>query len=166
MVKKLAFGNGRFVGIGAYRRLVTSSDGKAWKDNPDKDRPPFISLAFGNGRFVAGGMHGLRMMSKDGLRWENKAEGEIGEHINEIVWTGKEFVAIGVEVTFRSADGDRWTKQATKVRPARAGYGNGTFLCANLRGTEAYHSSDAVKWERIPPIKDHLFFGGLAYCGD
>ena len=92
-------------------------------------------------------------------------EGEIGEHLNEIVWTGKEFVAIGIEVTFKSPDGIRWSKHPSNVRPARAGYGNGIFLCANLRGTEAHHSRDAVKWERIPPIKDHLFFGGLAYCG-
>lgn len=164
MIKKLAFGNERFIGIGSYRRLMTSADGMTWKDNPDKERPPFISLAFGNGLFVAGGMHGLRMSSKDGLRWENKAEGEIGEHINEIVWTGKEFVGIGVEVTFKSPDGVSWTKHATQVRPARAGYGNGLFLCSNLRGTEAHRSKDAVQWERIAPIQDTLFFGGFTYC--
>ena len=55
--------------------------------SPDKEREPFVSLAFANGLFVAGGMHGVRMTSKDGLRWENRATGEIGEHINEIVWT-------------------------------------------------------------------------------
>lgn len=166
MIKKLAFGNDRFVGIGAYRRLVTSADGVTWKDNPDKDRAPFISLAFGRGMFVAGGMHGLRMTSKDGLVWENKVEGEIGEHINEILWTGEEFVAIGIEVTFKSSDGLRWTGHPTQVRPARAAHGKGLFLCSNLRGTEAHWSRDALTWEKIPPIPDHLFFGGLGYVGD
>ena len=163
MVKKLAFGNGVFVGIGGYRRLVTSADGVTWTDHPDKDRPPFLSLAFGGGRFVAAGMHGLRMSGADGLRWEARAEGEIGEHLNEVVWTGREFVAIGVEVTCKSPDGITWSKHPTNARASRAAHGDGLFLCANLRGTEAYRSRDAVTWERIPPIKDHLFFGGFGY---
>lgn len=166
MVKKLAFGNDHFVGIGAYRRVVTSADGLTWKDNPDKDRAPFISLAFGNGRFVAGGMHGLRMTSADGIHWDGKAGGELGEHINEVVWTGEEFVAIGIEVTYKSADGVRWTRHATKVRPARAGYGNGLFLCSNLRGTEAYRSTDAVDWERLAPIPEHSYYGGFGWYAD
>jgi len=166
MVKKLAFGHGGFVGLGAYRRLVTSADGVSWKDNPDKDRPPFLSLAFGGGRFVAAGMHGLRMSSADGLRWEARADGEIGEHLNEVVWTGEEFAAIGVEVTYKSPDGMAWSKHTTNARASRASYADGVFLCANLRGTEAYRSRDAVAWERIPPIKDHLFFGGFGHRPD
>src|SRR5262249_37665119 len=48
MIRKVAFGNDLFLGIGATRRVLTSPDGQTWKDHPDPERtrPPFISLAF------------------------------------------------------------------------------------------------------------------------
>jgi hypothetical protein len=49
------------------------------------------------------------------------------------------------------------------VRAARGCYGAGVFLCANLRGTETYHSEDAVLWEPVPRDPDHLFTGAIAY---
>lgn len=165
MIRKIAFGNDRFLGIGASRRVLASADGLTWKDHPDPERkrPPFISLAFGNGVFVAGGMHGLRATSTDGVRWDNVVQGEIGEHINEIVWTGREFVALGIEVTYKSPDGATWTKAATDVRPARGCHGAGVFLCTNLRGTEVYRSEDAVHWKTIPRLADGFFSGAFAY---
>jgi hypothetical protein len=164
MILKLVYGNDRFVGIGATRRVVTSVDGQAWKDHPDEARvrPPFISLAYGNGVFVAGGMHGLRATSKDGDTWENVVTGEVGEHLNDILWTGSEFVALGIEVTYKSADGVTWRKSASDVRAARGCYGGGTFLCTNLRGTECYRSADAIKWEPLPAVPDTLFSGAMA----
>ncbi|MBL8797044.1 MAG: hypothetical protein JNM56_24295 [Planctomycetia bacterium] len=165
MVRKVAFGNDLFLGIGATRRVVTSPDGRTWKDYPDPERkrPAFISLAFGNGVFVAGGMHGLRATSKDGARWENEVTGEIGEHLNEIVWTGKEFVALGIEATYKSPDGVTWTKAASNVRPARACYGAGVYLCTNLRGTECYRSEDAIHWKALPRLADGFFSGAFTY---
>jgi hypothetical protein len=165
MIRKIAFGNDRFLGIGATRRIVTSADGLTWKDTPDPDRKrdPFISLAFGNGVFVAGGMHGLRATTKDGERWENMVKGEIGEHINQIIWTGKEFVGLGIEVTYKSPDGVTWTKAVSDVRPARGCYGNGIFICTNLRGTDVYRSEDAIHWKAIPRLDDCFFSGAFAY---
>ena len=163
MVKKLAFGNGLFVGIGAYRRLVTSSDGVTWKDNPDKDRPPFLSLAFGNGRFVAAGMHGLRMSSADGLRWGPSPRARSASTSTRSSGPARS--------SSRSASRSPASRPtATRGRSTRRTPGprappseTGSSCCANLRGTEAYRSRDAVTWERIPPIKDHLFFGGFGH---
>jgi hypothetical protein len=165
MILKLAYGNDRFVGIGATRRVVTSADGLAWKDHPDEARvrPPFISLAFGNGVFVAGGMHGLRATSKDGETWENVQSGEVGEHLNEIVWTGREFVALGIEVSYKSPDGIAWTKSTSDVRASRGCFGAGTFVCTNLRGTQCYRSEDAVRWEPLASPPDFFFSGALAW---
>jgi hypothetical protein len=165
MVRKIVHGNDVFIGIGATRRVVTSTDGLAWKDHPDpnRSRPPFISLAFGNGVFVAGGMHGLRATSKDGEKWENTVTGEIGEHINEIIWNGKEFVALGIEVTYQSPDGVTWTKSVSNVRPARGCFGSGIYLCTNLRGTECYRSEDAIHWKAIPRVAECFFSGGFAF---
>jgi hypothetical protein len=165
MIRKAAHGNDVFLGIGATRRVVTSGDGQMWKDHPDPERtrPPFISLAFGNGVFVAGGMHGLRATSKDGERWDNVVKGEVGEHINEIIWTGREFVALGIEVTYKSPDGVTWTKAVSDVRPARGCYGADLFLCTNLRGTECYRSGDAIHWKATPRVADCFFSGAFAY---
>lgn len=165
MVRKITYGNDLFIGIGATRRVVTSADGLTWKDHPDpqRTRPPFISLAFGNGIFVAGGMHGLRATTKDGERWDNVVQGEIGEHINEIVWTGKEFVALGIEVTYKSPDGVKWTKAASNARPARGCFGAGIFLCTNLRGTDTFRSEDAIQWKAMPRVADCFFSGAFAH---
>ena len=54
-----------------------------------------IDVAYGNGVFAGGGMHGLRMRSTDGLNWTDRATGEEGEHINSILWDGRQFVGIG-----------------------------------------------------------------------
>jgi hypothetical protein len=165
MVRKIAYGNDVYIGIGATRRVVTSADGLTWKDHPDPERtrPPFISLAFGNGVFVAGGMHGLRATTKDGERWENVVKGEVGEHINEILWTGREFVALGIEVTYKSPDGVTWTKAVSEVRPARGCHGAGVFLCTNLRGTECHRSEDAIHWKPLPKLADCIFSGAFAH---
>jgi len=165
MIQKLAFGNDRFVGIGATRRLVTSGDGLTWKDHPDETqtRPPFISLALGNVVFVAGGMHGLRAVSKDGETWTNVVQGEVGEHLNEILWNGSGFVALGVEVTYKSPDGVEWTKAPSNIRAARGCFGGGRYLCTNLRGTECYRSPDSVQWETIPRDPEMLFTGAVAH---
>jgi hypothetical protein len=165
MVRKVAYGNDVFLGIGMNRRVVTSSDGLTWKDHadPERKRPPFISLAFGNGVFVVGGMHGLRATSKDGERWDNVVQGEVGEHINQIVWTGREFVALGIEVTYKSLDGITWTKAASDARPSRGCYGAGIFLCTNLRGTDLYRSEDAIHWKASPRFEDCFISGALAY---
>jgi hypothetical protein len=164
MIRKVAFGNDLFLGIGASRRVITSADGMTWKDHPDPERKrhPFISLAFGNSVFVAGGMHGLRATTRDGERWDNVVTGETGEHINEILWTGKEFVALGIEVTYKSPDGVTWTRAASDVRPARGCHGAGIFLCTNLRGTEVYRSEDAVRWKALPRATDCFFSGAFA----
>ena len=87
---------------------------------------------------------------------------QAGEHLNEIVWTGKEFVALGVEVTYKSPDGIQWVKHTTNVRAARGCFDAGVFLCTNLRGTELYRSEDAIKWEAMPKLPDCFLSGALA----
>jgi hypothetical protein len=161
--RKIRFGNGQLVLIGGDRRVAISEDAVEWREVDTDDCPGFVSLAFGKGRFVAGGLHGRIMTSDDAVDWRTTNQGDIGEHVNEIVFTGERFVAIGVEATFFSDDGLSWSRVTNNVRPARAVFGSGTFLCANGRGTKVYISEDAVTWKRIPDPDGFYLNGALVH---
>ena len=62
VLRRAAWGAGRWVGVGDRGRRTTSTDGKVWKDAPGgKPVDTLIDVAFGKGIFVGVGLHGLRM---------------------------------------------------------------------------------------------------------
>ncbi len=111
ILRRVAWGNDRFVGVGDRGRRAASTDGRKWTDAAGvKAIDTLIDVAFGNGRFVGVGLHGLRMSSEDGVVWSERLPGEEGEHINSIVWTGDRFVAVGQGATYFSPDGLKWER--------------------------------------------------------
>jgi len=157
-IKQLAFGNGRFVAIGMQQRNSVSEDGQAlkWKTRKKDDElpPPMISLCFGNGLFVAGGMHGLRVWSEDGWDWSEPIEGEIGQHVNSLVWTGESFIGVANYATFGSRDGKEWETVKTDNLIRRVSYGNGRFVGTNGPGDRLYWSDDAITWQEASTPED------------
>lgn len=91
ILRRIAWGNDRFVGVGDRGRRSVSKDGKQWEDAPGaKAIDTLIDIAYGGqpkqgGLFVGVGLHGLRMTSPDGLKWSDHIPGEEGEHLNSIV---------------------------------------------------------------------------------
>lgn len=160
-IYQCVFGGDRFVGIGGHSRVTISTDGRSWEDA--KDVPPLISIGYAGDQFIGGGMHGLLATSADGFDWKIHNNDRIGEHIKAIIDTGSEIVAVGIEVTYRSKDGIRWTRDLTNARPARVCYGGGRFIALNGRGTKVYYSTDAIEWTRGPDIEDAFINGGIIY---
>jgi hypothetical protein len=162
ILRRLAFGNGVFVGVGDRGRRAVSRDGKEWSDAPEaKAIDTLVDVAFGpvgGGVFVGVGLHGLRMSSRDGLKWESRQVGDEGEHLNSVVWARDRFVAVGMGATYFSPDGVAWTKKPNSDAPLTAAHGEvggrSVFVGAKWKG-RMVRSEDAVAWKEVFKTDNH-----------
>ena len=156
MLRRVCFGNDRFVAVGDRGRRAASKDGKEWIDAPNvKAIDTLIDVTFGSGVFVGVGLHGLRMSSEDGVKWSERLVGEEGEHINSVLWTGERFVAVGQGATYDSPDGLKWNRIPNTNSPLIAVYGQGQFIGSNWRG-RILQSTDAVSWKDVFQAEYHV----------
>ncbi len=156
MLRRAAWGGGRFVAVGDRGRRAASVDGKAWEDAPAvKAIDTLVDVAFGNGVFVGVGLHGLRMASKDGLAWTDRQTGEEGEHLNSVLFAGDKFVAVGAGATYTSADGAKWVRTPNENAPQAAAWGNGAFVGAAWKG-RLLVSADGVSWREVYKADRHV----------
>ncbi len=166
LLRRVAQGNGRLVAIGDYgARLVRpTAESTAWDAVPEaKARDTLIDVAFGNGVFVGGGLHALRMRSEDGLNWTDRVVGEEGEHLNAMIFDGKQFVGIGQGATYVSPDGKDWERIPNHNAPTMAIRGGETYVGILWPG-RVLTSVDAITWEPIHQFDQHvlsLSFGQL-----
>lgn len=163
MIRRIAFGDGKFVGVGDRGRRAASPDGRNWSDAPDvKAIDTLVDVAFGNGIFVGVGLNGLRMSTRDGITWTSPQRGDEGEHLNSIMWAGDRFVAVGLGATFFSPDGEHWTRQDNHDGPLTATWGNGVFIGSAWRG-RLLRSTDGINWTQVYKSPHH--FEALTYGG-
>ena len=156
VLRRAAWGNGRWVGVGDRGRRASSSDGVAWEETPNvKAIDTLVDVAFGNGSFVGVGLHGLRMSTTNGTVWENRQTGNEGEHLNSILWAENQFVAVGMGATWFSKDGVTWERKDNQNAPLCATYGKGTFVGAHWKG-RLLHSHDAVEWKEVFKSDEHI----------
>ena len=164
LLRRFAIGNDLLIAVGDYGRKSATADGVAWKTAAGvKPADSLIDIAFGNGIFAGGGMHGLRMRSVDGLTWTDRVSGEEGEHINSMIFDGKQFVGIGQGATYLSADGQTWKRVPNQDAPTVAAFGAGVYVGALWQG-RLMRSTDGVRWEettRLPQNVEALAFGTL-----
>ena len=167
IIRRVAWGNDLFVGVGDRGRRSWSADAREWTDVPgtkavdtlidvafggkaagDPNAPPADQPAAGGtgGLFVGVGLHGLRLTSRDGKTWSERLVGLEGEHLNSIVWADDRFVAVGAGATYVSADGAKWDRHANQNAPTAVTYGNGVFVGTAWRG-QILVSKDGVDWK-------------------
>lgn len=163
MLRRVCYGNDRYVAVGDRGRRAASKDGREWTDAPNvKAIDTLIDVAFGKGLFVGVGLHGLRMSSEDGVTWSERLAGEEGEHINSVLWTGDRFVAVGQGATYVSPDGQKWERIPNESAPLIAVFGNNHFIGSSWRG-RILQSADAIHWKESFQAEHHveaLAFGG------
>ena len=157
IIRRLAFGKNLIVGVGDRGRRAASGDGgKTWQDAADaKPIDTLADVTFGAGKFVGVGLNGLRMSSDDGLAWSAPQRGDEGEHLNTIIWTGKEFAAIGAGATYFSADGVTWKKTPNQSAPLTACFGGGVYVGTQWKG-RILMSRDAVAWTQVHKVEQHV----------
>ncbi len=164
LLRRAAFGNGTFVGVGDRGRRAVSANGFVWKDLQDvKAIDTLVDVAFGNGVFVGVGLNGLRQRTVDGQTWTDRQIGMEGEHLNSVLWTGEKFVAVGAGATYTSPEGRKWIRLPNHNAPLTAAYGNGVYVGAQWKGRLLF-STDAVEWKVVKKCDAHIevvSFGAL-----
>lgn len=161
ILRRVAWGDGRFVAVGDRGRRATSTDGLKWEDAPNaKAIDTLVDVVFGKDLFVGVGLHGLRMTSSDGLKWSAATRGNEGEHLNTILWNGEAFVAIGAGATYRSSDGETWERLPNKDAPTTATFGDGLFVGSLWKGRIVV-STDGVAWQEV--FKSELHIESVAF---
>lgn len=161
LLTRVAFGNGKFVAVGVKGRVAVSDMGDAWQDaEPLAELDTFIDIRYGAGLFVGSGLHGLRMFSRDALKWEGRVVGQEGEHINSMLWTGDQFVGVGLGATFFSADGKTWRREPNQNAPESCTFGGGRYVGSAWKG-RILTSNDAITWEESFRAVEHV--NGIAF---
>lgn len=103
--------------------ILHSEDGESWEKvlsrkellltgGPDMGAFPMRTMRYLHGKYLIGGGCGRFVSSDNGKDWAIH-QTETDAHIEDIVWTGTEFIAVGSErsrgVIFKSPDGKQWT---------------------------------------------------------
>lgn len=90
-----------------------SEDGKSWKKvgSLDNKNYPVRTLRYLNGKYLIGTGCGGFMSSDNGIDWETH-QTQSAAFVEEIIWTGKEYLAVGGKYSrgaiFKSPDGKNW----------------------------------------------------------
>lgn len=104
------------VAVGEFGRVLTSADqGATWSEVQAPVRANLTAVAFGpEGAAVAVGLNGTTLVSRDrGRNWTAAASGT-EEHLYDVVWDSKRFVAVGDRATVLvSDDGAGWSPRDT-----------------------------------------------------
>ena len=144
-LRRITYGNGVFVAVGAYGSIVTSADGMAWNEQISGTDTWLYGIAYGNNTFVAVGGYTI-LTSPDGAAWAPQTE---APHILEDVAYGDNmFVAVGGDGTIvTSLDGVVWTTRdsGTTEWLNAVAYGNTRFVVVGDNGT-ILTSSDGQTW--------------------
>ncbi|WP_287409375.1 hypothetical protein [Oceanithermus sp.] len=143
----VAYGGGRFVGVGSGGNVLTSSDAVNWTKQGSITSYTLLGIAYGNGVFttVAGG--GKIFTSSDGVNWTERQSGT-SNALQDVAYAEDRFVAVGdAGRILTSAHGVTWTPQlsGTNHDLYGIGYGDGIFVAVGGSGC-ILTSPDAVSW--------------------
>jgi hypothetical protein len=160
-LNSVAYGNGMFVAVGWYNRILTSPNGKEWRLNEAvideywkvKDHDHFNGVTYGNGLFVAVGgtgypVVGLVRTSVDGKNWTRQTLSD--GYFTDVTYGNGLFVAVGeAGLIVTSTDGRNWSRaiSGTRERLTSVSYGDGLFVAGGEWGV-ILTSSDGKNWNK------------------
>jgi len=162
----------RFVGVGEFGHILTSSDGLTWSQRSGASENLY-GLTYSDSLWVAVGAAGTIVTSADGLSWAARTSPVSGGLIDltGVTWNGSLFVAVGSQGTIlTSADGISWTQQTSPTGDSFTAIGSTSSLLVASTfpypgSTSAFYTStDGVTWvQRAPGIgsyNDIIYAGG------
>jgi subtilisin family serine protease len=151
----VAYGNGKFVAVGARGATSVSTNGTNWTLRPPVTSQVLFAVAFGNGRFVAVGggqclncpMPAVTLVSNDGLTWR-RTSNRATYNLADVAFVDGVFVAVGGNgQLLTSEDGETWTSRTPEENQTLLGiaHGNGTFVAVGIDGA-ILNSRDGQTW--------------------
>lgn len=149
-VKGIAHNGRVWVAAGNSGEIATSvDDGVHWTSQTAAGGfvGHFDAIAYGNGLFVAVGTSGEIQTSPDGETWTARDAASTAR-LKGVVWTGTQFVAVGIETIQTSPDAINWTAQ-TMADPTKTLNGVGAdagVVVAVGNGGHVETSPDGETW--------------------
>jgi hypothetical protein len=103
-----------FVAVSDRRGIATSPDAENWTTQIDPlEAPPLLRVIWDGSQFIAGGSTGEILTSADGINWRIRTS---GADLNNVIWTGSHFYAVGEGLVLSSENGTEWTYHRTPER--------------------------------------------------
>jgi hypothetical protein len=164
----VAWGNGRYVCVGASGTMVTSTNGAAWEGITLPSQKDLFGITYGGGKFVAVGAGGTVLISSNGLDW-HVVPAVTTNQLNTVGFGGGRFVAAGKSRTLLvSTDAVSWSQVNAGIVGDLAGiaYGNGTFVVV---GSQNYNpqivltSTNGLTWSDWTASQHGVAAYGVAY---
>ncbi|SDW71971.1 immunoglobulin-like domain-containing protein [Paenibacillus sp. CF384] len=114
-----AYGNGVYVAVGYYGKILTSANGLDWQIAADKTRLDitYTGVAFGNNVFVAVGYDGTVMTSSDGAVWTQR-DSTVTSRIAKVAFvplTNQFYAVTSGGTLLSSLDGVTWTSSSVET---------------------------------------------------
>lgn len=114
-LKDVVYGGSQFVAVGGGGTVLTSPDGISWTQRPSL-ADGLRSVAYGGGVYVAGGRDLRIYRSTDGISWSLKYSGTGSYYVQDLVYTGSNFVGVGTKgFAANSSDGSSWSVRNSKA---------------------------------------------------
>lgn len=151
---------GLFVGFCLFSAQVVSGDWHHWEwVNPKPHGKRLQGVAASDSLIVAVGISGTIFVSEDGLNWEHALSLGGGLYLEDVVWTGTRFVAVGgyslglgepayhPGVIYASDDGWNWEKvfEAEGTIFHNVHFNGSQVLAVGFNGMTAV-SPDGIHW--------------------
>ncbi|QHW31382.1 tandem-95 repeat protein [Paenibacillus rhizovicinus] len=151
-VTGLAYGNGTFVGVGYYGKILRSDDGRNWQMAADKTKldVTYTSVTFGNGVFVAVGYEGAIMTSPDGWNWTQQAS-PVTSRIAKVDYVAASGINQFFAVTaggklLTSSNGAAWIVKTIGGSDLTAIASNGSVVVIGDAAGHVHASSNGTNW--------------------
>lgn len=174
--RAIAFGNSKFVSIGSFGSISTSTDGVTWTTPTQtiSGVNTWAAMAYDGTKFVALSANGEISTSTDGTTWTSPVQNaDLGLNFwTGLAWDGTQFVAIGDRgYVSTSADGTTWSTAAYDSDLGNNFWGSliydGTQFIALSDYGLISTSSDGSTWttpeQKLPAISGADTWQGLAY---
>ena len=167
----VAYGDGKYVCVGASGKSYYSTDGLAWTAMSGLDTSSnYRSVAYGDGKFVAVGSAGKSYCSTDGVNWQSLISGLNASTVFYGVTYGDgKFVCVGESgKSYYTTDAVRWESMSgleTSKGFQEVAYGNGRFVCVGASGL-SYYSTDGLTWTAMSGLNTTPIYIGVTYGDD
>lgn len=170
----ITYGNGKFVTVGAYGTVLTSTDGVGWTTQTTPITNHLYGVGFANNTYVAVGTLGKIITSPDGINWTVRSEGQahpLTHNLYGVTYGNGKFVVVGGHGTILTStdNGVTWDDPFWPYSSPTANWlyattydlGNTLFVDVGSSGT-VLTSTDGTSWNvEVSGTANHLL--GVTY---
>jgi hypothetical protein len=159
----VAYGNDRYVCVGASGKSYYSTDGLTWVAMTGLSTAnTYYGVTYGNGRFVCVGASGSSYYSTDGLTWQAMSGLDTAVTYRSVTYGNGKFVCVGASgKSYYSTDGLTWQAMSglnTSKSYNGVTYGNNKFVCVGSDGS-SYYSTDGLTWQAMSGLNTSIYYG-------